>query len=154
MKRNKPPSGFKWLERWSDTYHNPYNKQKTPHTPFLPPYFREAPSNINTEQKAKKEPEYVLLDVGSGVLWCKFCARSKCPCFNEGGKEKTLDLIKRLTNTGTGQVVIDIFDPDHRWISSTILLSHVGCVSFSNVDLSHNKEIIPCIEDPEFLEIV
>jgi hypothetical protein len=137
----------------SRKYYNPYQKPNNPNpmSPFFP-YIPYRPPQ--TPQKQERETEYLELDIGSGVLWCKFCARSKCPCFREDMREKMVRLLESRISKTTGRVVVDIFNPEYRWVSGMVLLSHVGCVSFSNVDIPHNKELIQIIEDPDFLEIL
>jgi len=136
--------------KWNDNYYNhPY-----PH-PNPKPWLPSFPFYLSPQQDKQqtRQHECIELDLGSGLLWCKFCARLKCPCFKEGGKEKTFSLLEKQTLVN-GRVVVDIFDPEQRFIYGMVLLSHVGCVSFSSVDLQHNTVLIPYVEDPDFLEIL
>lgn len=99
-----------------------------------------------------KLSEHVGLDIGAGVLWCKYCARTECPVFKKKKTKEVLNFIEKHT-LKNGQVAIDIYSPESRYIFFVIALSHVGCSSFSYVDVSDEKT--ECIDKgSDFLEIL
>jgi hypothetical protein len=63
-------------------------------------------------------------------------------------------LLEQRINKSTERVVVDIFNPEYRWVSGMVLLSHVGCVSFSSVDIPDKPEGIEYDLNPDFLEIL
>jgi hypothetical protein len=127
------------------------------YTQYRPPLWRgdwkdyNSPSKLRCQQPMKKsrDSECVELDIGAGILWCKFCARSSCPVFKNEAKNKVLDQIKKYTRASNGRVLYDVFNPEQRGLYVMIALSHVGCVSFSYTDNSDNLTF----NDPDFLEI-
>lgn len=95
---------------------------------------------------------HVGLDIGAGVLWCKYCARTECPVFKKKKTKEVLNFIKKQT-LKNGQVAIDVYSPESRYIFFVIALSHVGCSSFSYVDVSDEKT--ECVDkSSDFLEIL
>lgn len=96
--------------------------------------------------------EHVGLDIGAGVLWCKYCGRTECSVFKKKGTKEVLRFIEKQT-LKNGQVAIDVYSPESRYIFFVIALSHVGCSSFSYVDVSDEKT--ECIDkSSDFLEIL
>lgn len=95
---------------------------------------------------------HVGLDIGAGVLWCKYCGRTECSVFKKKGTKEVLRFIEKQT-LKNGQVAIDVYSPESRYIFFVIALSHVGCSSFSYVDVSDEKT--ECIDkSSDFLEIL
>jgi hypothetical protein len=142
------------LNPFTDSYYNPFRKPNNPNPWLSPPYSPYLPPKAPQETRPKeRKHEYIELDIGSGILWCKLCVRKTCPFFKEGGREKTLSLLKKQT-LENGRVVIDIFDPEHRWISGVVLLSQVGCVSFSYLDIQEEPDVKEYDLNPDFLEIL
>lgn len=106
-------------------------------------------SCVHMEQR--RDNEAVELDIGSSLLWCKFCGRTKCPLFkNKAGKEYVLKQVYEHYNAETNRTMVDVFDPETRHIFLLVGLSHVGCRSFSEVD-QQEEDIF---NDPDYLEIV
>jgi hypothetical protein len=135
--------------KWNDNHYDPYPPPKS--KPWAPPFPVYRPPQQDKQQT--RQHEYIELDIGSGILWCKLCMRKTCPFFKEGGREKTFSLLKKQT-LENGRVVIDIFDPEHRWISGMVLLSQVGCVSFSYLDIPKEPVVKEYELNPDFLEIL